>query len=76
MEEERKTKALAELAVLVNSYSDTPIELARLNDGGRDMVSLFVGGYIIENFSIAMDSPQAVLFDAMQAVVRNTGKLL
>jgi hypothetical protein len=75
MEEERKTKALEELAKLVNGYSDTPIEFARLTDG-RDMVSLFVGGYIIENFSIAGDSPQAVLFDAMQAVVRNTGKLL
>jgi hypothetical protein len=75
-EEKRKTQALEELAIFVNGYSDTPIEFARIKDANRDLVSLFVGGYVVENFSIAMDSPRAVLFDAMQAIVRHTGKLL
>jgi hypothetical protein len=77
MEEERKTQALEELAKCVNSYSDTRIiEFARTKDKNRDLVSLFVGGYIVENFSIAGNSPQAVLFDAIQAIARHTGKLL
>jgi hypothetical protein len=71
-EEGRKNLALDGLSGLVTEISGECITLERENESAR----LCLNGDVLEEFSIWGDSPQAVLFDAMQAVIRHTGRIL
>jgi hypothetical protein len=71
-EESRKTRALESLAGLVTEISGERITLERENGSAR----LLLNGEVLEQFSIWGDSPLAVLFDAMQAVIRHKGRIL
>jgi hypothetical protein len=71
-EESQKNQVLERLAGLVTEISGECITLERENESAK----LCLNGEVLEKFSIWGDSPQAVLFDAMRAVIRYTGRIL
>jgi hypothetical protein len=71
-EEGRKNRALEGLAGLITEISGECVTLERENESAK----LSINGELLEQFSIWGDSPLAVLFDAMQAVLRHKGRML
>jgi hypothetical protein len=71
-EESRKNQALEGLAGLVTEISGECVALERENESAK----IYLNGEVLEKFSIWGDSPRAVLFDAMQAVIRHKGRIL
>jgi hypothetical protein len=71
-EASQKKQALEKLAGLVTEITGACITLERENESAK----LCLNGNVLETFSIWGDSPQTVLFDAMQAVLRHTGRIL
>jgi hypothetical protein len=71
-EESRKNQALTGLAELITVTSGEYVTLERDNESAK----LCINGELLEQFSIWGDSPLAVLFDAMQAVMRHKGRIL
>jgi hypothetical protein len=71
-EEGWKNQALIGLAGLVAEISGECVTLERESESAR----LCLNGEVLEQFSIWGDSPLAVLFDAMQAVIRHKGRIL
>jgi hypothetical protein len=71
-EESRKTWALEGLSGLVTEISGECVTLERENESAK----LRLNGEVLEEFSIWGDSPLAVIFDAIQAVLRHTGRIL
>jgi hypothetical protein len=71
-EEGWKRQALISLAGLVTEISGECVTLERESESAM----LCLNGEVLEQFSIWGDSPPAVLFDAMQAVIRHKGRIL
>jgi hypothetical protein len=71
-EEGWKDRALEGLAGLITEISGECITLEREDE----LAKLYINGEGLEQFSIWGDSPLAVLFDAMQAVIRHKGRIL
>jgi hypothetical protein len=71
-EEDNKSRALEGLAGLITEITGECIAFEREDES----VNLCLNGELLERFSIWGDSPQAVLFDAMQAVIRHKGRIL
>jgi hypothetical protein len=71
-EEGRKNRALEGLAELITEISGECVTLERDNESAK----LCINGELLEQFSIWGDSPLAVLFDAMQAVMRYKRRIL
>jgi hypothetical protein len=67
-----KNRALEGLAGLVTEISGECVTLEREKESAK----LYLNGKVLEQFSIWGDSPLAVLFDAMQAVIRHKGRML
>jgi hypothetical protein len=73
-EERRKNHAIAGLAELITVTAREMVFFKRKHES--DPVKLYLNGEVLEQFSICGDSPQAALFDAMQAVIRHKGRIL
>jgi hypothetical protein len=71
-EESRKNRALEGLAGLITEISGECVTLERANESAK----LCLNGEVLGEFSIWGDSPLAVLFDAMQAVICHARRIL
>jgi hypothetical protein len=71
-EEGWKSYALEGLAGLITEISGECVTLERV----KESAELCLNGEVLEQFSIWGDSPLAVLFDAMQAVIRSKKRIL
>jgi hypothetical protein len=71
-EEGWKSRALEGLAGLVTEILHECVTLERENESAK----LYLNGELLGHFSIWGDSPLAVLFDAMQAIIRHKGRIL
>jgi hypothetical protein len=71
-EEGWKNRALEGLAGLATEISGECVTLEREDESAK----LCLNGELLEKFSIWGDSPRAVLFDAMQTVIRHKGRIL